>query len=156
MAERKGFEPLLRSLVNTLSKRAPSASRTPLWVLDPTTISAFPRAFSMAWTLRPYWWRQPLRGLISLLPNFRHTNKIMLAGVFYVSIEPLDGFEPPTFSLQMKCSTSWAKEAIAERVGFEPTEQFPVLQFSRLTQSANSAISPFLISHYVKEPNKKA
>ena len=30
----------------------------------------------------------------------------------------------------------------AERVGFEPTEQFPVLQFSRLTQSTNSAISP--------------
>ena len=30
LAERKGFEPLLRSLVNTLSKRAPSASRTPL------------------------------------------------------------------------------------------------------------------------------
>ena len=31
----------------------------------------------------------------------------------------------------------------AERVGFEPTEQLPVLQISSLTQSTNSAISPF-------------
>jgi hypothetical protein len=30
MAERVGFEPTSRFLVNTLSKRAPSATRTPL------------------------------------------------------------------------------------------------------------------------------
>ena len=30
MAERVGFEPTLRLLANTLSKRAPSATRTPL------------------------------------------------------------------------------------------------------------------------------
>ena len=30
MAEKAGFEPALRSLVNTLSKRAPSATRPPL------------------------------------------------------------------------------------------------------------------------------
>jgi hypothetical protein len=30
VAERVGFEPTLRFLVNTLSKRAPSATRTPL------------------------------------------------------------------------------------------------------------------------------
>ena len=33
----------------------------------------------------------------------------------------------------------------AEGVGFEPTEQFPVLQISSLTQSTNSAILPILI-----------
>ncbi len=36
----------------------------------------------------------------------------------------------------------------AEGVGFEPTEQFPVLQFSRLTQSTNSAILPIFYTIY--------
>ena len=35
----------------------------------------------------------------------------------------------------------------AERVGFEPTEPFPVLQISSLTQSTNSAISPIIICY---------
>ena len=78
----------------------------------------------------------------------------MLVYKFYVSIEPPIGIEPMTYALQVRRSTSWAKEAIAEAQGFEPRLQLPVKQFSRLPHSTALPSLRF-ISHDAKEPKIK-
>src|SRR5205823_2289761 len=51
LAERAGFEPALPFRVNTLSKRAPSATRPPLRLLHPHTTTAAGAAVKSAQTL---------------------------------------------------------------------------------------------------------
>lgn len=59
----------------------------------------------------PDWFVSNDTSTLWLLPDSFRT----LQGSYHsisVIIEPPTGFEPVTFSLQMRCSTNWAKEAI--------------------------------------------